>query len=224
MKKLLFTIATENIREAAAPFLANHASYARRNNYEYVVKTEKFFPNLHPSFSKTGYVQQALRDGFDFVLFADADIAFISQGVDLANLLIGTDYWLAAYEQKNWPHDDPYLNAGLFVVKQCQEAHTFVDDWVHRCLTGCPDWKPGEITPIVDFPWENWHFHGLCRKYKWKGIRCCNAEEIGCFCPTLWHDGVLWYQSCPTIHFAGCNTSWEKRAELFVKQYAPLVS
>lgn len=222
VRKLLITIATPEIRGVAAPFLENHKQYAIRNNYEYVAHGKRFWEDKHPSFSKTGYLQQALRDDYDLVLYADLDVAFITQGVDLANLLIGTNKWFAAYQQQNWD-ESPYLNAGLFVVRQCLQAREFADEWVHRCETGCPDWVPGKITPIIDFPWENWHLHGIAKKLKYEGMRCCNAKEIGCFCPDIWHDGVIWNRSHPTIHFSGQMATWQQRADLFTKKYLKLV-
>lgn len=227
MRKKLITIATPEIREIAKPFLDNHVAYAVRNNYEYQCGGEIIFKNLHPSFSKVALIDQAMKDGYDLIIWADADVAFIDQGVDLANLLT-SEYFMAAYRQQNWTAWR-YLCAGLTVWRNTEKAREFVATWADWCLNGVPGVVDGERVkihggpddrqPIMqDKPWEQWPMDALVRHTKWSGLRCCTADEIGCFSREIWHDGVLWTQACPTVHLGG-PASWERRVQVFNEHY-----
>lgn len=225
MKKLLFTICTPEIEEAASPFLQNHYAYAARNNYEYRVYVSRFpgefFESNHPSFSKVPFALEALRNGYDAVLYADADVAFVDQGVDLVNLLTD-DYWFAAYHQQNWDKFK-YLCCGLWVVKKTDASILFFSEWKDRCILGCPAWVPGVRTKVENHPWEQWHASALFQEIDYKAVRCCNSKEIGCFSDLVWDDGVKWDRSCPTVHLAGQGKSMAEKADIYVKHYAPLV-
>lgn len=209
MKQLL-CLATAELKGHAAPFLANHAHYAKANGYEYHLATEKFWPGLHPSFSKVYEIDRALREGAEIVLWADADVAFMDHNFDLASLLVD-DYFMAAYHQTNWPNW-VYLCAGLTVWRNTPESVKFVTEWYRRVDKGY----------IEHTPWEQWYLDELVRESNYKGIRACSGHEIGCFCPQIWHDGTIWKPGMPTIHMAGPGT-WEKKASVFDRVYAAQV-
>lgn len=219
MKKII-TIATPEIVNIASCFIRNQSGYAKANGYEYEAVPTRHWEHLHPSFSKVYEMDQALKAGCEIVIWADCDVAFMNYHYDLGSLLSG-DYWMASYLQQNWSKFK-YLCAGLIVIRNTQEARGFVREWADRCLRGCPEWKPGIRTPVVDHPWEQWHYSSLIQGWEYKGIRCCNAYEIGCFCPEIWHDGVIWKTGMPTIHMAGPST-WDNRADIFNRVYAKQV-
>lgn len=219
MRKLLITIATDAIRDDAEPFLANQRSYCARNNYEYLCATVPVIESLHPSFSKVPLSRIALDDGFDVVIFADSDVAFMDQGVDLANLLIGTDFWFGAYWQQNFDRFK-YLCCGLFVVKNCKYASEFFWRWTDCCLNG----GPGGTPKIDHHPWEQWSASALFQEIGYSGIRCCSAAEIGSFSKEVWaDDDIGWKPGYPTVHFAGQSKTMVEKAEIFRKHYAHLV-
>lgn len=230
MKKLLLSLATPNIREIAEPFLQSHKEYAERHGYVYQCAEESVWKDLHPSFSKVALLDKALKDGVETIIWADADIFFVDHRKDLADLLTGDNY-LAAYQQQDWIAW-PYLCCGLMILKNTPEAHAFVTEWVDRCLNGSPKIIEGERIKIQGKvlrepinqtkPWEQWYFSELIRETKYKNIRCCNAGEIGCFCPELYHDTVIWKPGMPTIHMAG-SADWQRRAEVLKTIYAPQV-
>lgn len=228
MKKLLLSLATKEIREIAEPFLQNHKAYAERNGYVYQCAEETVFKDLHPSYSKTALINKALKDGADSVLWADADVAFLRMDYDLATLLTD-DYFMAAYRQQNWTAWN-YLCAGLTVWRNCEQARSFVETWIDWCLNGVPGVVDGERVkvhkgdrqPLLQgAPWEQWSMDALVRHTKWAGLRCCTPEEIGCFCPTLWHDSYIATGVEPTMHFA--TGPWERRAQVFKEHYQPLI-
>jgi len=219
MKKLI-TIATSDIRQWCNGFIQNHKEYAAANGYEYVEVSEIHWKDLHPSYSKVHEIQKALIEGYEYVLWADADVIFMDYRVDLAGLLQG-NYFMAAYQQTNWPAW-PYLCAGLTVWKKCPNARLFVEEWVDRCEKGSPLIIPGKLTRMLHEPWEQWYMDELVRKWEYKGIRACTAEEIGCFAPEIWHDGTMWKEGMPTIHLAG-PTTWERRSEIAAYYLAKVV-
>ena len=211
MKKKLVTIVTPNIANDCREILDNQAAYAVANNYEHSI-VAPFWENLHPSFSKVYEINKALEEGYDVVLWADADLAFTNHTFDLEQLLIN-DYFVAAYRQTDHPSYF-YLCAGLTIWRKCERAKIFVGKWKQRCEQ--------ELGIAIDKPWEQTYFNGLALEKEYAGIRICTAREIGSFCWELWHDGTIWEPGMPTIHFAGSAT-WEKRREIFLQKYAPLV-
>ncbi len=219
MKKKLVTIATIEIAPFAFGFLANQKDYAEANGYDYEVVTTRHWKDMHPSFSKVHEIHRALQEGWDTVLWADADVLFTNYTVDLDDLL-SPGVFLAAYQQGNWSAWK-YLCAGLTVWKNTNQAKRFVDEWMERVEIGSPRVRPNQRVIIPHHPWEQWYFDEIIRETNHVGTRGCTAAEIGCFCAEIWHDGTLWVPGMPTIHMAGPAT-WQQRAEL-LPRYLPHV-
>lgn len=230
MKKLLLSLATPEIREIAEPFLQNHKEWAERHGFVYQCAEEVVWKHLHPSFSRVAMLDKAMKDGVDIAIWADSDIAFLDMRRDLSDLL-GDDYYLAAYHQQNWVLF-PYLCCGLMVWKNTPESRAFIAEWMDRCLNGSPKVIDGERVKIEGAnareplmqakPWEQWYFSELIREVKYKGIRCCNAWEIGSFCTEIWFDSVRFEPGMPTVHMAG-DAPWERRVQVFNEIYKPLI-
>jgi hypothetical protein len=168
---------------------------------------------LPASFSKVWTVLEALRDGCETVIWADADIGFMDMTVDLADLL-SPDYWLAGYRQRNsaWIGDRPYLCAGLMVIRNGIPTIKFVEDWVRRIETREVTWHP----------WEQWHLDAMLRETEFRGVRMCDAAEIGSFSREMWNDGVPWKLGYPTVHLT-TPLDWPKRRRIFIDHYQGLV-
>jgi len=85
----LITIATPEIAEAAKPFLDNQRLYAEKLSYQFRCHPSQFsgWEHLHPSFSKVPLIDQALKDGFEYIVFADADVAFTNFTLDIKDIL-----------------------------------------------------------------------------------------------------------------------------------------
>lgn len=211
MKKLLLSLATQEIRAIAEPFLQNHKAYAERNGYVYQCAEEVHWEDKHPSFSKVWTIHQGLVDGYDFVIWADADVAFTNFSVDLSRLVKDQDYFMAAYWQRNWK-SWKYLCAGLTVWKNTPDAIAFVKAWIKHVEEGT----------MLDMPYEQWWLDLIVRETNYAGIRPCTADEIGCFSSEIWHDGIKWKPGMPTIHFAG-PASMERKASVFETTYASQV-
>jgi hypothetical protein len=211
MSKLLITIATTEIKPYCADFLENQSTYAKSRGYEYRIVTEKHWKELHPSFSKVYEIDRAFTEGWETVIWADADVLFMDQRIDLAYLLHDAIF-MAAYQQGNWTAWK-YLCAGLTVWKNCRRSRAFVAEWRERCEIGSPCVRPKERVLILHHPWEQWYFDEIIRETNYAGVRGCTASEIGCFCPEIWSDGTLWTVGMPTIHMAG-PASWEMRAQV----------
>jgi len=206
MKKKMITIATEGILHKCEAILNNHRGYAARQGLEYEVIQKAHWEQIPACFSKVYEIERAMAEGAEIVIWADADVVFMDWKADLTKLL-APDYMLAAYHQQNWK-SWTYLCAGLMVWRNTPQARAFIAEWAKRCLAGT----------MKDHPWEQWFLDELVRETKYDKIRPCNAREIGCFCPEIWHDGVVWKPGMPTIHMAGPST-WENRADVFAKNY-----
>jgi len=210
MKKLLVTIATENILPHCGEILETQSAYAAANGYEYRLVSDLHWKDMHPSFSKVWEIHRALEEGYDFFIWADADVAFMDPAYDFLKLL-EPDYFVAAYQQTNW-RSWKYLCNGLFIMRNTQQAKAYVKEWMRRC----------ELRTMVDMPYEQWFWDELMRETNWANIRCCTAAEIGCFSSQIWHDGTIWQPGMPTVHLGG-PADWPRRRQVFVDNYLPLV-
>lgn len=206
MKRKLITIVTDNIRSYSKEILNTQKSYADRHNFLHFVVDVLKWPDLHPSFSKVWEIHQALEEGYDQLIWADADVAFMDMSQDLMELL-KPNYFMAAYQQMNWK-TWAYLCNGLIVMQNTPQAVEYVKEWIRRV----------ETRFMKDHPWEQWYFDEIIRETNWNNVRCCTAKEIGCFAPEIWHDGNIWKVGMPTVHFAG-TSDWPRRQEVFLKHY-----
>ena len=211
MKKLLVTIATPNVLPFFKEMIDTHRHYADKQKFEFRLVTELYWKDLHPSFSKVWELQRGIDEDFDFIIWADADVAFMDSSNDLLQLL-KPDYFMAAYKQNNWKTWD-YLCNGLIVLRNNQQARDYIKEWIRRIDTKF----------IKDHPWEQWYFDEIIRETNWENVRCCTAQEIGCFCPQVWHDGIIWQEGMPTIHLAGQGMDATTKQKIFIAHYQGLV-
>lgn len=212
--KTLLTIIDPVIAPHCVEFRANHYEYAVRNGYEYVVGDTLHWPDLPASFSKIGYICEALRNPKnEVVIWADADVAFTRMNVDIGDLL-KPDYWLAGYDQQNkeWIGQRPYLCAGLMIVRNDQRARDFFDEVYRRC----------ESRAVTTHPFEQWYVDELLVAMKWAGVKLCTTAEIGGFSREYWNDGasVMWYPGVPTVHIS-TSGDWEGRRKTLIEKYLP---
>jgi hypothetical protein len=63
----------------------------------------------------------------------------------------------------------------------------------------------------------------MIRETNYNNIRACTGPEIGCFATEIWHDGVIWDRSMPTVHFAGQQWTWETKRQAYLDKYKDLV-
>lgn len=210
MRRKLITIATPDIQPFCKEMLENQRWYAGKQKFEFELVEKPYWTDLHPSFSKVWEINRTLEEGYDFLIWADADVAFMDSSNDLTQLL-EPDYFMAAYQQMNWK-TWAYLCNGLIVMRNIDQAKDYVTKWIQKIETGF----------IKDHPWEQWYFDELIRETNYSGVRACTAKEIGCFAKEVWHDGNIWEKGMPTVHFAG-PTCWSTRQAAFLKHYQPLV-
>ena len=206
MKKILLTLATPNLYPHCQELLDNQQEYAAANGYEHRVASDLHWTDMHPSFSKVYEIDKAMQEGYDYIIWADADVAFTNFHYDFLQLL-EPDYFAAAYWQQNWKTWQ-YLCNGLIIWRNTEQAREYVRLWTERCLT----------KKMLDPPWEQWSWDELMRETNYAGIRPCNAHEIGCFSKQIWHDGVIWQPGMPTVHLAG-PADWPTRRQVFLDHY-----
>ena len=218
--KIILTIVTPSIASHCIELMANQAAYAKARGYEHRIVSEIHWTNLHPSFSKVWEIHQALEQGYEKIIWADADIGFMEQSIDLGDLLT-LGYFMAEYQQQNWLAWK-YLCAGLSVWRNCPEAKSFVDEWKECVELGSPSIEPGKRVIVNYKPWEQYYQDQMIRDRAYSGIRPCTAAEIGCFAPEIWHDGTIWQPRYPTVHLAG-DRSWETVERVYREVYAKQV-
>ncbi len=225
--KRLITIATSNIREHCSELLENQREYAAAQGLEYCdyEQLHPDFADVHPVYSRLGYVMDALKEGADKVIWADADVVFIDHTRDLCNLvdvpgitvarwepgtkgpeLYNADgYWLAGYRQTNWP--GAYLCFGLLVFRNTWLTKAFLNE-IMTTMRENP-----EVSAR-----EQYYAQKALIKINFAGVRLCSGREIGCFAPQIWHDGTVWEEGMPTVHLAG-PADWERRRRVFLEYY-----
>lgn len=217
--KQLITIITPGIAEHCVEFKANHAEYAARHGYAYNCYSDLYWPDLAASFSKIGYIRDALgvADN-DVVLWADADIAFTNMTVDLADLL-KPDYWLAGYAQQNnaCVGGRPYICAGLMVIRNDARSQMFFDD----VLTTKPIWYNDNINNRIH-GWEQFYVDEKFVERNFEGVHCCTTAEIGGFSREFWNDKKPWFPGCPTVHISATG-NWPGRRKVLVQKYLPKI-
>lgn len=223
-------MATPNIAEYCGEFITTHREYAEINGYEYVCYSEKHprFQNLHPVYSRLGFMQDAFQDGAERLIWADADVGFTNYSRDIGKLIdhgqvdiargIGNwetaiekspGIWMAAYNQKNWP--TTYLCFGLTVLRNNWLSRSFLDHVENL----------SRANPEIDNAREQAHVYDALAQISYAGVRACTALEIGCFARTPWNDGVIWQPSYPTVHLAAAD--WPQRQAIFHETYWPLI-
>jgi len=222
MKKLLLTIATDNIREVAAPFLENHAAYAKANGYEYRIEG-LIWTHLHPSFSKVPAMERGLKEGWDWIVFADLDAAFMNFNIDLKDVIESRlkempDLFVAGRQQLNW-NAWKYICNGLLVIRNTPYAHKFFEMWSDYCLNGTPNVVPNKRIYITEHCYEQFSFDQLIRDTGYHGVYAATGKEIGTFAAEIWTDGEAFVKGYPTLHCAG-PADWPRRAQVFREKYA----
>lgn len=223
MNKII-SLVTPDIEVPAQCFIEHHRGYAAKHHYDYHCFTDKLWPDLAASFSKVPAIEQTMKEMQDgeILIWMDADICPMNYHVDLGDLLRNhPDRFMVGYRQHNWT-SWAYICNGLLILRVGDDLRRYVAQWIDWCLNGCPNITPGERKPMLDRPWEQWSSDALVREWKYKGIHPATEFEVGCFCEQIWHDGVIWNQSMPTLHFGGPAT-WERRAEVFKSKYEYLV-
>lgn len=225
VKKLLITVATPEIISVVEPFTQNHAEYAKSNGYEYRIDG-LIWTHLHPSFSKVPAMERGLKEGWDWIVYADADVAFTNMRIDLKDIIESRlvempDLFEAGKQQLNW-NAWKYICNGLLVIRNTPYAHKFFEMWTDYCLNGTPNVVPEQRIYITEHPFEQYSHDQLIRDTQYHGIYAATGKEIGCFSEFIWTDGEQWKPGYPSVHLAG-PASLERKAEVFRTKYAHLV-
>lgn len=227
MNKMI-SLATSNIAKEAKCFIDNHRRYAARHGYEYECHTDTLWPDHPFEFAKVPAIKRALDPEYEYVVWVDADIAFLKSDWDVKSIVVNQlaanpELFMTALQQANFQRWK-YLCTGIMVFRNTPYTHSFMEQWVDYCLNGVPNVDtapPGTKVIMRDKPHEQYCLDQLVRDTRYKGIYAASHKEIGCFCPTTWHDGVLYEPGMPTMHFA--TGPWDRRAQIFRTKYAQLV-
>lgn len=229
--KVILSMSTVEIEQYTKELIENHKEYAAAQGYEYKCFTEKHpvFTGYHPSYSRLGFLLDAIDDGYDPIIWADIDVAFLDYTWDIGSLLdYGKDdtavglpdwqirwdktggVWMAAYKQANWP--STYICFGLVA---------FANNWLTKSFLQ-------EISRLSRNPamedsscHEQLYVNEELVRINFAGVRPCSPSEIGCFATELCDDHNQWQEGYPTAHLA--SGPWPKRQKVFCEKYRQLI-
>lgn len=107
---------------------AHHQKYCDKHNIEYLAVYDKVYPHdpLLGSWAKIELIRKALRDGYDHVIWLDADTLIKDTSVNIAKGVpvfgIGA-CWQRIPQLHHW-------NVGALYVDNCQATINFIDRWL----------------------------------------------------------------------------------------------
>jgi hypothetical protein len=126
-------------------------AYAARHGYDLRLETEVVAPERPPAWSKIALVRELL-DGYDEVLWIDADAIFLDISKDIAELVRpGKDLYLVEhlYEQ-----DDSWrsANTGVFLVRSTRWARRFLDRvWAAEQYVDHAWWENAAVLDLLGY-------------------------------------------------------------------------
>ena len=229
--KIILSMSTQEIEQYTKELASNHAEYAAAQGYQYKCFTERHasFTEYHPSYSRLGFLLDAMKEGYDPIVWADIDVAFLDYTWDIASLL---DYgkadaafglpdwqiqwgktggvWMAAYKQGNWP--STYVCFGLVAFANNWLSKAFLEE-VAR-LSKNPNMQDTSCH-------EQLYVNEELVRVNFAGVRACSPQEIGCFATELCDDHNQWQAGYPIVHLA--SGPWLLRQEAFVNTYGPTI-
>jgi len=145
------------LRETVEPI---HRCFADRHGYGYEIDTGVY--EFHPFWMKAYMMLQAIREGFERVVWLDTDAIWLGEPLEPQfDTVFG-----ATYHQTYW-HPN-YFNAGVLYVNVNHQAERVVQSWFDERVNHFNDQEvlnanlPEHITPIG---WE-WNCHQWIPHYR----------------------------------------------------------
>lgn len=127
---------------------AHHAAYCKRHGFDYQCVYDNPIPDSDPlkgSWGKVKLIKDALDEGYEYVIWLDADTLIVDMDTDLRDAIefyqIGA-CWQRIPQLHHW-------NVGALYVDNCKETREFIDAWLAR-YPGQSSWlEQGEFNELA---------------------------------------------------------------------------
>jgi hypothetical protein len=127
---------------------ARHAEYCKRYGFDYMCLYENPVPEQDPlkgSWGKVRLISDALYDGYDYVVWLDADTLIVDFDADLRDAVVPFHIgacWHRIPQLNHW-------NVGALYIDNCQETRDFFDKWL-TTYPGTTGWlEQGEFNTLA---------------------------------------------------------------------------
>lgn len=210
MKKIVLSMTTPAIELAAEPFIANHRRYAEARGYEYRCATDvhKDIAQLPASYSKVFQIVEALDEGYELVVWADADVAFTRLDID-AETLVGNGHDFAALRELG--KGCQYVCCGFMIVRSCGWTKKMFADVKAQILSA---------TGPTEHPWEQTHVNAWLCEAGFNRAHLCTEDEIGSFWEELLGQPTERPWQYGDFHIHCGAAAWPKRGSIFMTKYS----
>lgn len=171
-RTLVFTLALNGYQWRYSQLIKTHNHYASKHGYEYVAVTRPRFSmlGLEVAWLKIKLIQHALRAGYDWVMFLDADTQ-VSQSTPSIQELNQTGKSIYMGEGFSGR-----INSGVIIIKNSLQARTLFTTIINRATDPIPTeddvgWgenghiihyaKNCDFVAVLDSKWNNNHDKAL---------------------------------------------------------------
>lgn len=131
-----------------------HSAFAKKLGYDYESTTE-LIDGVHPFWMKAAMILAALQDGYDRVVWFDADVIWLGDPLDVEfNTVFGMT------EHCSFENYEKHFNAGAIYVNNLPYASAVVGDWFNKRGVSINDQTPlnkhfREHITRIDHKWNS---------------------------------------------------------------------
>lgn len=112
--------------------------YCDRHGYTFVVEYNKLDQALHPYWNKLLLMQRELNNGYDYVMYIDADAVFTNMSTRIEDFIVDSSIYIA---NENLAVSDSFgENSGVILIKNDDISRSFLADAINRydeCKNSC---------------------------------------------------------------------------------------
>lgn len=144
MKALVVTLADEAFWPLAKISVPNKAAYASRHGYDFRYYPRRLSKHFPASMSKIQAILDSQSEGYEWVLWTDADSLIVNQSLSL-------EYWTSQGGELIATFNEDGLNAGELLVQNtdpCRDMFENLEVTLHRWATN-PWWEQAAIQQYI---------------------------------------------------------------------------
>lgn len=187
MKTIVLQNATEGYKRLLQLTAEHHYRHAARLDYSLMLTHRHRRPDRHVSWEKVFMFQDAIRQGYERIVWLDADTLWLGDPIETGQ---------TAPLGMAWHTGDVYdhYNAGVMVLHVNKAVADFVDEWAETDDEGHKWWEQHPMNSIIRRTPEIACPIG----YEWNSVqpfwnlRCDNPKIVAWHGrPTLAYDGIM---------------------------------
>lgn len=126
MKICVVSLYTPNISNIGDCMYDNVSRYCTKQQYDFVCGKESLDESRHPVWSKILILQSAIATNkYDWILWIDADALVVNDDIRIEDII---DRHRTSESLVLVSQDRNGLNAGVFLIKACQESHKLLQE------------------------------------------------------------------------------------------------